>query len=198
MVLPLVLLLGATPQLDVGAALKLLEKPAGLPETKEQLVLERGFASWREGSVSSELALFAAGKGAVVAVLAQLDAPKGGPSSARLRAWRLRGTEVSEAPEVLAKLPGLGAFVAPDDVALVPNLTDEDVTPWVTRVVKLRGAEVEVHWLAAALERECAKGREAQAPELLCRNVAALKYASRRVKWQPACACFKPLKVRSP
>lgn len=26
----------------------------------------------------------------------------------------------------------------------------------------------------------------------------ALKYASRRVKWQPACACFKPLKVRYP
>lgn len=196
---------------DVTTAFSALRQPAGLPTLRESagtfaftdrpgatsLVVDRknGFIAWSEGERQLEFAVFRTSKRESVAVLSSVQGNRGGPTPpvTRLEAWTVEPTSGSTSPasRVVSSVPFLEAFVAPADEAAVHNLDDQDLAPWIARVVKLprQGLTIEVTWAVSALERECATPG-ARAPELLCRNVAPLKYGLRRATWDRASATF--------
>lgn len=212
----------AAPSFDVVSAFSLLARDASLPALKDDagtwklegrpgamaLVVDKknGFISWREDadggkSVATEFAVFRTAKKDFIAVRSVLESPKDGaraPASS-LKAWRIdpATSTVAEESKALAALPWLEGFVAAEDVRYLPNISDEDLAPWVARVVKLPrvGLTAEVRYASAALERECA-AKQSSAPPVLCKNVAALKYAVRQATWDRASASFKLVKPK--
>ncbi len=106
----------------------------------------------------------------------------------------LHAGEAAEGGPIALLRPGDVVRIDIPDKRLEVNLSDEELTPWLSRVVKLprEGLAVEVTWSAGALERECASTK--RAPELLCRNLAVLKYGARRATWDRASATFKLVK----
>ncbi len=198
---------------DVTTAFGLVHARAGLPalvekgghfsldgrvETSVTVDTKNGFLSWTEGDARVEFAVFRTSKKTFVAVRSSVEGKPGGtePQRVRFEAWTVDplSKDVTDAPKVVASVPFLEAFVAEADVPVLPNLSDEELTPWLSRVVKLprEGLAVEVTWSAGALERECASTK--RAPELLCRNLAVLKYGARRATWDRASATFKLVK----
>lgn len=206
---------------DVTTAFSLLRERAGLPtlvqregsfsftdrvDAKSVVVDARnGFIAWSEPSPVQqfEFALFRGTKKQFVAVLFSLRGERSAPTPpvTQLQAWAIDASTsaITDAPKVVSSVPFLEAFVAASDVAAVGNLDDADVTPWLARVVKLprQGLTLEVTWAAGALERECAT-LKSRAPELLCRNIAVLKYSLRRATWSRAAGTFtlEPLPKR--
>ncbi|MBL8939609.1 MAG: hypothetical protein JNM69_33920 [Archangium sp.] len=166
---------------------------------------KNGFIAWSEPSPAQqfEFALFRSTKKQFVAVLFSLRGERNAPTPpvTQLQAWTVDASTsaITDAPKVVSSVPFLEAFVAASDVAAVGNLDDADVTPWLARVVKLprQGLTLEVTWAAGALERECATPKP-RAPELLCRNIAVLKYSLRRATWSRTAGTFtlEPLAKR--
>ena len=196
---------------DVTTAFSMLHERAALPVLVQRdsvfsfsdrpdakgLVVDakNGFIAWSEPAQQFEFAVFRGAKKQFVAVLSSLRGERNGPTPpvTQVQAWSIDSSTnaIADAPKVVSSVPFLEAFVAAPDVAAVGNLDDADVTPWLARVVKLprQGLTLEVTWAASALERECATGKP-RAPELLCRNLAVLKYSLRRATWNRSAATF--------
>lgn len=168
------------------------------PDVKGLVVdVKNGFIAWSEAAPAQqfEFAVFRGAKKQFVAVLSSVRGERTGPTppTTQVEAWVIDPSTnaVTEAPRAVSSVPFLEAFVAAPDVGAVGNLDDADVTPWVSRIVKLprQGLTLEVTWAAAALERECSTPKS-RAPEVLCRNLAVLKYSQRRVTWNRATMTF--------